>query len=689
MEVIDGDLDLRIDQLNQKIDGIIDPANLRAQVENVGGVSKALSFDELSKLQQRDYEITQELQQLRELWVISTLLKETEVNLELFEFENVFDSLRNFQKKIKSDSLTSSLIIVDKLQNEHDRCYDLAIEKIKQCWNELIHVDNDSIEFNAEVEINGNLVQFENISDVIKTNNLQTKIPNSNTSHLIDQKLLNSLTESKSLNLSDNKISINNDHASIQDQIQSISNLVKFISFIPDDQQIINYISPRFFEWLKELITINIDLVYSDKSLQNQFLELDSMLKSQNFKRNDLQNWIKNELNEIAVENYLDLHIDQARKLVYSLDKSVFQNLMTREYKESVESKPAPKAEPVPQPPVDEPEDDWGWNDEDINVDDDDVEPQQEGAQDEDIQDDWGWDDDEEEQPKPKKKLVSKLAKKSHSNEPSRESTPIPQTSITYQTTKLPEEVNKIIKSYLSTQSKLPSQYHDLHYSKLNYLITGFYILISQEFKTRTKSSLLLYNDLTYLNQLSKFSRIVELKEQYLSNYIKDFQNDIDEHYSKLQGLDPSISSNETYKIIDDIQLIFTMFFKKLEILPSSKYQEILYSAIESFYNQIIESVFAKTNIGEIESEYLNLILTRFLQLKFPVDHNKLKNHSKLQHVAFIVNSHLKDIMESFYNAEFYDLSTMELIALIDKLFADSDLKRRSIEDIREIREAD
>lgn len=53
------------------------------------------------------------------------------------------------------------------------------------------------------------------------------------------------------------------------------------------------------------------------------------------------------------------------------------------------------------------------------------------------------------------------------------------------------------------------------------------------------------------------------------------------------------------------------------------------------------------------------------------------------------MNSHLKDIMESFYNAEFYDLSTMELIALIDKLFADSDLKRRSIEDIREIREAD
>lgn len=688
---MNGDIDAQLSELDQKITQIIDPENLKAQLAG----SKTINFSDLSKLQQRDHEIVQELQQLRELWVVSTLFKEIEVNLELYEFENVFYSLKNFIKKIKSESFSSNLIIVGKLQDEHDRYFQLAIEQIKESWSKLIVVDDDSVTFNAEVEINGNTVLFETVADVIKANNLQTKIPNSNITQLIDQFLLSALVDSKSLDLVDNQIRIVNSKPTIQEQIKSVSNLANFISFIPDDQQIINYISSRLFEWLKEVTTINIDQVYSDKALQDDFLELSSLLTSKNFKRNDLQNWIKNELNEIAIENYLDLHFDQIRDLIRSVDKSVFQNLITKEYKEATPKHPEPvKKAPVPDPPVQDEagdeDDSWGWNDDD----DDDAEIE-ESTEDkpEKEQDDWDWNDDEEEeeQPKPKKKLVSKLAKKQKSNENSRDTTPIPVTTAkqNYQVTKIPDEVHKIINSYLSTQSKLPEQYNDLHYSKLNYLVTGFYILISQEFKKASKTALLLYNDLTYLAQLTNIPRLFEIKEQYLANYTRSFQADIDEHYDKLRGLDPSISSSETYEIIDNIQLIFTMFFKKIGSLLPIKYNELSISLIESFYAKIISSVFDKYDIGEVESEYLNIILHKFIQLKFPIEHSQIKNHSKLSHIAFIVNSHLKDIMESFYNAEFYDLSTEELIALIDKLFADSDLKRRSIEDIREIREAE
>lgn len=687
----DHDLDSQIDLLNRKISQIISPETLKSQVES-SAASRSLKFNDLSKLQQRDYEITQELQQLRELWIVSTLLREIEVNLDLFEFENVLDSLNNLQKKIRNDSLTSNLIIVEKLHVEHDRYLDSTIERIKELWAKLIDVADDSIVFNAEVEVENNVVLLENILDIIKTNDLELKIPNSNITHLIDQKLLTALINSKTLQLTDNKISIVNGSPSVEEQIQSIKNLANFVSFIPDDQQIINYISPRLFEWLKEIITTNIDLIYSDKSLQQEFLELGSFLSEKNFKRNQLQNWIQNELNEIAVENYLDLHIDQVRNLVQGLDKSIFQNLVTREYKQN-EVKQAVKLVPVPEPKPDQKapvEDDWGWDDEDIDLDDQPIEEQQEKTNIDELKDDWDWnDEDEQEEPKPKKKLVSKFAKKQHSNETSRESTPLASEAITYQTTKLPEEISKIIKSYLSTQSKLPKQYHDLHYSKLNYLVTGLFILISQEFKHHTRSTMLLYNDLTYLNQLEDIPRLVELKEQFLTTSIKDFQRAIDGHYEKLNGLDPAISAGATYEIIDDIQLIFTMFFKKLQELPSNKYLEIVQSSAESFYGKIISSVYDKDDIGEFESEYLNLILHKFLELKFPVNNNKIKNHSKLGHVAFIVSSHLKDIMESFYNAEFYDLSTSELISLIDKLFADSDLKRNSIEDIKEIREAD
>jgi len=713
-EVMDVEVDAQLRDLDQNLSQIIDPETLKAQINN----TKKLNYNDLSKLQQRDYEITQELEQLRELWVVATLIKEVEVNLELYEFENVFDSLKNFKKKIKSDAFSSNLVIIDKLQDEHDRYHERAISQIEESWKKLIDVKEDSVTFNAEVEINGNIILLENILDVIKSNNLQSRISNSNITHLIDQKLLTALIQSKSLQLSDNIVTIIDSKPTIQDQIQSVENLANFISFIPDDQQIINYISPRLFEWLKEIITSNIDTVYSDKALQNQFLKLGSLLSEKHFKRNDLQNWIQNELNEIAVEHYLDTHIDQVRQLIRKVDKSVFQNLITRTYQEKSENREQVNPEPQTKPskPIstvsaaatadsDDGDEEWdAWNDEEIEIDDDEPsqsqQPEVQQSQEDEDNDDWDWndDDDEEEEAessKRKRKLVSKLVKKEHSNNTSLESTPQPQHSTstspssTYQTTLLPDEFHKIIKSYLSTQSRLPSEYHDLHYSKLNYLITGYFILVSQEFKNHSTSSLLLYNDLTYLMQITNIPRLIELKENYLDNFIKDFQNEIDEHYSKLHGLNPAISSSETYSIIDDIQLVFTMFFKKLSMLPSWKYDEFVGSIVENFYGKIIASVFDKYDIGEVESEYLNLILNKFLTLKFPIEHSKIKNHSKLGHVTFIVNSHLKDIMENFYNAEFFDLSTMELIALIDKLFADSDLKRRSIEDIREIREAE
>ncbi|CCH42611.1 hypothetical protein BN7_2155 [Wickerhamomyces ciferrii] len=714
----DSDIDAQLESLNEKIHQLVDPEVLNSQLNG----SKTLDFNTISKLQQRDYEITQELQQLREFWIVSTLLKETEVNLDLFEFENVLYSLKNFEKKIKSDSFDTKLIILEKLQAEHDRLYNLTIENIGTSWSKLIEVQESSVTFNAEVDINGNTVLYESVSDVIKSNDLQLKVPNSNIIHLVDQKLLTPLTKGSSLELTDNKIIINPIAENIEDQIKSISNLANFISFIPEDQQITNYISPRLFEWLKEVITNNIDLIYSNKQLQQEFLKLGQFLSERSFKRNDLQNWINNELNEIAVEKYVDQHIEKIRELVRNLDKSVLQNLVVRELTASpheLEQKPNithqdPVKKSAPEPKItedinDDEEDGWGWDDEEIEFD----EPLKESTdlkaetetetKDDDFNDDWDWNDDEETEevqeklkpkPKPKSKLVSKLSKKNqiHSNESSRQSTPGPSTPgpvSTYKTTTLPDKLHAIIESYLSTKSKLPSQYHDLHFSKLNYLITAYYILVPQEFQNNSSLKLLLYNDLEYLSQLNKIPRLFELKEQYLYNFIKTLKNDIDEHFAHLNGLDPGISASKTYKIIDDIQLVITMGLRSLDILPIIKSTEIIIKLANDLYQKVISSVYDKGDIGEDESEYLNVIIQKFLTLKFNVDYSKIPNHSKLGHVGFIVNSHLKDILDSFYDAEFFDLSTLELIALIDKLFADSDLKRKTIDEIRAVREAE
>ncbi len=60
--------------------------------------------------------------------------------------------------------------------------------------------------------------------------------------------------------------------------------------------------------------------------------------------------------------------------------------------------------------------------------------------------------------------------------------------------------------------------------------------------------------------------------------------------------------------------------------------------------------------------------------------------YNKLNNVLFLINNHLKDIMEMFYQGEFFDLTTDELISIIESVFIKSDLRDNYIDEILDIR---
>jgi hypothetical protein len=202
------------------------------------------------------------------------------------------------------------------------------------------------------------------------------------------------------------------------------------------------------------------------------------------------------------------------------------------------------------------------------------------------------------------------------------------------------------------------------------------------------KNKFLLYNDMQYVSSTLNISTLNTVAESLLTESVKAQESLIFKEYERLHDLNPSLDSTTTFNIIHNIDLEFVRFADDMRYLAAELRAMIISASIDALYQLVIDSIMGKISIGEDESEYLSIIISKFLHLSVVSD-LRIPNFSKISHIQFILKGHMVDIMNSFYNAEFFDLSTLELISLIDKLFADSDLKRRNIQEIREIREAD
>lgn len=690
------EIDERLRLLDSNVQRLADPEVLKQQL------MPQIDVRQLGQLESEEQRINAELEQLQELWYVMTLQKEVAVNADLYEFETVFSSLDKLTSKVSQLSLQTEATR-SKISQEVAKLQQVVVDKLIDCWKQLVIVRENSITFHDEVDIDGFPVLYEAIGLIVEQYSLpQTQF---NLSNQVFDLLVKPLFQINHMLIFDKDTitaTIISDAGSqtplaiLVRHIDSTRALVQFVRIIPANAKIIAYISPQLFDKLKELITEFAKDISESRELQQMFNDLGDFIQQHGFKRSDLKQWISSELYLLATEHSLNSHIEEIRSLFKNSDSF-------RLSKEII--KPEGKVEtPIETAIAKSPEtsDEWGWD----NHDDDDVDKDawdnefdvDEDAWDnndpknDDPNEDWGWGDEEagntndKPKPKPQKKLISKLNKKSKSPTPASISAPQPVESSALMITSLPKPLISIIQHYESEGNGLPAEYRQNHMAKVVYLLTTFYALATVKYP----KALLLYNDIKFIDSLHKVPTLVELGDRYLMSFISKYENLIKSKYSDLNGLDPGLSSGFTFKVIQHIQDTLTTLFDDLTVLPTGIKTSVVLSIMDEFYQLVIDSIEARSDIGELESEYLSQIIQKFLSLEQPLGatiSEYSKNHQKLVQLEFIMVNHMKEIMDKFYDGGLFELSTPDIVGMLDKLFADSDLKRSNIREIKEMRD--
>ncbi|GMM36179.1 Dsl1 protein [Saccharomycopsis crataegensis] len=212
--------------------------------------------------------------------------------------------------------------------------------------------------------------------------------------------------------------------------------------------------------------------------------------------------------------------------------------------------------------------------------------------------------------------------------------------------------------------------------------------------------------------------------ENYLTNIINLEKISFLRIYRKFQNFtnlsSPANGSNSSNMILTQLEFKFKEIFFAggFQQLSINLKQLIVVNFLNEFYQLIINDILQISLISEHDSEELCKIISHMLRFvsffgnlhaadddtvedyaqinekDFAKETSEdvifykknISNFSKLANFKIVVSSHLASIMENFYNGEFYNMETEELIHLIKSLFVESDIRRNAIKEIEEIR---
>lgn len=139
-------------------------------------------------------------------------------------------------------------------------------------------------------------------------------------------------------------------------------------------------------------------------------------------------------------------------------------------------------------------------------------------------------------------------------------------------------------------------------------------------------------------------------------------------------------------------RLVGKQFDKQLAGTNTELFKVFIMELLNYINNLVLEIIVSSDEISEYQSEkYTNFIESLHqweAEYLARVDEEtvNLATYNKTKQALTLINSHLKDIMEYFYQGELYDFTTEELIKVIKSVFVPSDLRENCIGDIIEIR---
>lgn len=697
--------------------------------------------------------LEEELHDLKDLKIVSSLVKETQVNLDLMELENCYYSLYNLSKKLKSSRsfLKQSLhfqrsvaVHVDELRIKLlSTIYDILATKF---WS----ISESSFEFHPDIKWKEEefMMKYEEFKSFVSKsffpdnaiNNshwLITDIIHSEEQERMRNKLKDiyinyidfaSLTKAVKDALfsdeyefewSDNnytKLLITKRGAlCIQKRIESFNNLLSFlekgISNSDKFKLLTNLgkaIGIEFLRFVKSNATGIIDK--NANSIKQQTLLLNDRLKTiseqsgaWNFDSDQISKLLNDEIlyKSLLLDGVLGRAISDVRKLIANESWKSKTKIALKNSEMLNDS----KEKEISQDNVG---DEWEWNEDEMDDDVHNSTSKVPNSKSEDLNDDEdGWADEidvdlEDEintkETEPEDDAwndewdVEEDIKSTHSNKNSK-SKHVINTTEEVTITELPKKFLNIMEKLLvdarAIDVNLPLT-EDFKY-KANLLQTVFFSISSTKYGNEWWQ---FYNDMKFtFDQNNDMKRLQELIYNYmetnLQNTKKISKRILSRQLQQFQRNENNPSWNDTLdNFLPFLEEELANITNHITQEDSFRYITRLFSFI--FEDVIIQNILSWDIISEKNSENISELLKLIItstQIDSLNTYPKYRElYERVNIVAKLLPLHLKEIMEMFYNGDFYLFTTEEIITWIKLLFAETPLRKDAIDDIYEIR---
>ncbi|KAM9930797.1 hypothetical protein OXX80_009276 [Metschnikowia pulcherrima] len=703
-------------------DVINDPAfNAKAPAETTNNEPQNLTLYQLNaKL--KDLENAES--QLNELWIIKNLFKEVELALETAfndsldcDKDDLLSIIKNIEKLHKKTTRLSqsNLTISTSIKARFDSLLNDFGAHLEHVFHEFVPTNTRKEFFLKDsLEMNGKTLNFGEFADVVNSyeainpsskisgqlHSLKTDWEKSILEPLIAKRILLSLVlTEKTHTLSITYIDSVSDF-STSAFLRSLQSFVHFVN-ATSLKSLKNHYATKISNGLADIISENIkDFTEDGESLTQELLHTLELFPSTGWTmplRNIFMGHsdIRETLDGLHLNWITDKYIDVLRIIFASPQfESDLQNqsLVTKPIEIQPQVAPIPVASQIApskqttEQPADniseelEWDDNWGSDDEELER------ATKQSVHSDAWDDNWGesWSDDEDHPPKvlpqstistgPKLEAVEEMEEaKAHTE------------SYSYAVSAIPEKITGVLLEFERETDGADPQI----------LMDSIFALALASYPS-VSSSFLLLNDLRSVK--TQNASLADNAENEWSHFCQSFSNDITKILQKAGSLDSSSESDDSDGEAGFVSI--AQIKNQLDGLMSSQLQSTNSHELKSFVLQVLNLinniVLQKILRCDEITEYQSEEFTRYLEglqvveaeilAKFGEEPAVLATTNKIMQTKFLINNHLRSIMEYFYQGELYDFSTDELVSVIKSVFIPSELRENCLNEIVDVR---
>ena len=704
------------------LDVINDPAfNAKAPAETTNNEPQNLTLYQLNaKL--KDLENAES--QLNELWIIKNLFKEVELALETAinisldcDKDDLLSIVKNIEKLHKKTTRLShsNLTISTSIKARYDTLLNDFGAHLEHVFHEFVPTNTRKEFFLKDsLEMNGKTLNFGEFADVVnlyeainpsskisgQLHSLKTDWEKSILEPLIAKRILLRLDSAeKTHTLSITYIESVSDF-STSAFLLSLQCFVRFVN-AASLKSLKNHYATKISNGLADIISENIkDFTEDGESLTQELLHTLELFSSTGWTmplRNIFMGHsdIRETLDGLHLNWITDKYIDVLRNIFASpqFESDLqYQSLVTKTIEIQPQVAPIPVASQIApskqttEQPADniseelEWDDNWGSDDEELER------ATKQSVHSDAWDDNWGesWSDDEDHPPKvlpqstiltgPKLEAVEEMEEaKAHTE------------SYSYAVSAISEKITGVLLEFeRETDGADPQILMDSIFA----LALASYPSVSLLF--------LLLNDLRSVK--TQNASLADNAENEWSHFCQSFSNDITKILQRAGLLDSSSESDDSdgeagFASIAQIKnQLDGLMSSQLQSTNSHELKLFVLQVLNLINNIVLQKILRCDEITEYQSEEF----TRYLEglqvveaeilAKFGEEPAVLATTNKIMQTKFLINNHLRSIMEYFYQGELYDFSTDELVSVIKSVFIPSELRENCLNEIVDVR---